>query len=264
MSSPLLPPAEFQPNVIVHDEIGSTNAEAMRLGLAGEVGPVWIRAKRQSAGRGRAGRVWVSNPGNLYASLLTTLHCPPTVVHQVSLLAGVAVFDALSAAAKSENVLTNLRLKWPNDVLWGGAKLAGILPETVLGADQRLRLVLGIGINLAGHPDLPDRPATDLREHSVDISPESMLRHLDWALQHWLEHWNEGAGFSLVRAAWLLRAGPVGEAISVHSGHDRRAGHFRGLDHDGALLLETGDGRVERVTFGDVTLLAEAKDKGQE
>ena len=263
MTTLLTPPSAFQPNVVVHDEIGSTNAEAMRLALLGEAGPLWIQATRQTAGRGRSGRAWVSETGNLTASLLTTLSCSQAIAHQVSLLAGVAVVDAVRAIASDDRTIGGLRLKWPNDVLIGSAKLAGVLPETTITPDGRLRLVLGIGINLAWHPETLGREATHLSEHSMDIAPESMLRHLAWAVHHWFAIWNGGAGFDTVRAAWLLRAGPVGEPIVVHLGQERRAGHFAGLDHDGALLLETVGQTFERITFGDVTLLADVSDKGR-
>ncbi len=264
MSGLLTPPSTFQPSVIVYDEIGSSNAEAMRLALLGEPGPLWIRAIRQTAGRGRSGRTWVSEAGNLTASLLMTLASSQAMAHQVSLLAGVAVVDAVRAVAGDGPPITGLRLKWPNDVLIGPAKLAGILPETTVTADSRLCLVLGIGINLAWHPETLGREATHLGEHSVDIAPESMLRHLAWAVQHWFSVWNDGVGFEDVRAAWLLRAGAVGEPIDVNFGGERRAGHFAGLDHDGALLLKTVGESIERVTFGDVTLLVETRNRERE
>src|SRR5262249_10461473 len=160
---------------IVLDEVGSTNAEAFALAKAGETGPLWLMAHRQTAGRGRSGRSWASEPGNLHASLLQGLGCPAPAVPQLSLLAGVAVIDAIAAAAAGA-IMADLRLKWPNDVLIGGAKCAGILPECHSGGPTgRLVAVVGIGINLAWHPPGLARAATHLAAHGVAGVPGEKL-----------------------------------------------------------------------------------------
>src|SRR5262249_11568967 len=149
------------------DQVGSTNAEAFALAKAGEKGPLWVMAHRQTQGRGRSGRRWVSEPGNLHASLLLSLACPPAATHQLSLLAGVAVVDAIGAVSADRPIRT-LRLKWPNDVLIGGAKCAGILPESHAGTSVGDALaVIGVGINLAWHPEDLGRAATHLGAHGV-------------------------------------------------------------------------------------------------
>jgi len=117
---------------VILEEAGSTNSEAFARALAGEIGPLWIMARRQSHGRGRSGRQWASEPGNLYASLLQRVVCRQSVVHQLSLVAGVATVEAIVAAAGAP--IAGLRLKWPNDVLIGAAKCAGILPESQMAA----------------------------------------------------------------------------------------------------------------------------------
>jgi BirA family transcriptional regulator, biotin operon repressor / biotin---[acetyl-CoA-carboxylase] ligase len=246
---------------IVLEEVGSTNAEAFKRAEAGERGPLWIVARRQTQGRGRSGRSWGSEPGNLYASLLQTIACPQSAVHQISLLAGVAVIDAIRAAAGGAR-LAGLRLKWPNDVLIGQAKCAGILPECVSGADGRdVTAVVGIGINLAWHPANLGRPATHMAAHGVDVTPDVMLQALALAMQKWIDTWQGGAGFARVRAAWLERAGPVGEAATVDTGAERIAGTFLDLDADGALLLRDTHGLQRRVTYGDVTLAEPAREE---
>jgi BirA family transcriptional regulator, biotin operon repressor / biotin---[acetyl-CoA-carboxylase] ligase len=152
---------------IVLEEVGSTNTEAFKRAEAGERGPLWIVARRQTQGRGRSGRSWGSEPGNLYASLLQAMACPPSAVPQISLLAGVAVIDAMRAAAGGVRI-PGLRLKWPNDVLIVQAKCAGILPECVSGADGKsVTAVVGIGINLAWHPADIGKPATHLAAHGL-------------------------------------------------------------------------------------------------
>jgi BirA family biotin operon repressor/biotin-[acetyl-CoA-carboxylase] ligase len=238
---------------LVLDQVGSTNREAFALAACGEAGPLWIAARRQTAGRGRSGRPWASGPGNLYASLLIELACRPQVVPQLSLLAGVATFDAIRQA--SGGGPAGLRLKWPNDVLIGQAKCAGILAESMVGQGS-VTAVVGVGINLVRHPGDLGRAATHLTEHGLQVSVVSMLSHLEKAMQQWLSVWDCGAEFESVRRAWLDRAGPVGEACTVDIGTERIAGAFVDLDPQGGLVVQDGNGRRRTVTFGDVALAA--------
>jgi BirA family biotin operon repressor/biotin-[acetyl-CoA-carboxylase] ligase len=236
---------------LVLDQVGSTNREAFALAGAGVGGPLWIMARRQTAGRGRSGRRWMSEPGNLHASLLIELACAPAVVPQLSLLAGVATIDAIRREAGGGSA--GLRLKWPNDVLIGQAKCAGILAESLAG-QRTVTAVIGIGINLAWHPGDLGRAATHLAEHGSQVSPETMLGHLAESMQHWLQIWNCGTEFASVRRAWLERAGLTGEECSVDTGSERIAGAFVDLGPDGALVIRDGQGRQRAVTFGDVAL----------
>lgn len=246
--------------IVVLDEVESTNRAAFERASAGEAGPLWIMARRQTAGRGRSGRQWASEPGNLHASLLVQPGCPPAVVPQLSLVSGVAVMDAIQQALGSRDVA--LRLKWPNDVLIGQAKCAGILAESMTGREV-VTAVIGIGINLAWHPSGLGRAATSLAEHGTHVSPEAMLDMLASAMQRWLEAWQGGAGFGAIRQAWLERAGPLGEACSVNTGTERLEGKFLGLDPAGALLMQDEKGRQRSIGFGDVTLVhAAAAERG--
>jgi BirA family biotin operon repressor/biotin-[acetyl-CoA-carboxylase] ligase len=240
---------------LVLDRVGSTNTEAFALAQAGEPGPLWVAARRQTAGRGRSCRQWVSEPGNLYASLLTRLDCPRGALAQLSLVAGVAAFDAIRQATGGG--VAGLRLKWPNDVLIGQAKCAGLLVECSSG-ERSVTAVIGIGINLASHPDDLGRPATHLAEHRCDVPPDAMLAFLAGATERWLAAWDGGRGFPAVRAAWLERAGAVGERCSVDTGRERIEGTFADLDAEGALVIRDGHGQRRTVTFGDVTLVAAA------
>jgi BirA family biotin operon repressor/biotin-[acetyl-CoA-carboxylase] ligase len=247
---------------IILDEAGSTNTEAFKRAAAGEAGPLWIVARRQTQGRGRSGRHWASEPGNLYASLLQRLACPQSVVHQLSLLAGVAVVEAIAAAAGSTGI-AGLRLKWPNDVLIGEAKCAGILPESHSGGRaSEVVVVIGIGINLASHPPGLGRAATDLAAHGVSVTPEAMLGVLAQAIQRWLDVWSCGRGFAAVRAAWLRYGSAVGESLSVDTGRERIAGTFLDLDAGGALVMRDTLGLERKLTFGDVTLARPAPKDG--
>ena len=240
---------------LVLDQVGSTNREAFALAACGHVGPLWIMARRQTAGRGRSGRRWASEPGNLYASLLIELACVPAVVPQLSLLAGVATIAAIRRAAGGGPA--GLRLKWPNDVLIGQAKCAGILAESVAG-QRTVAAIIGIGINLAWHPGNLGRAATHLAEHGSRVSPETMLGHLAESMQHWLAAWNCGAEFACVRRAWLEHAGRAGEACTVDTGTERIAGTFVDLAPDGALVIRDDKDRERVVTFGDVALASAA------
>jgi BirA family transcriptional regulator, biotin operon repressor / biotin---[acetyl-CoA-carboxylase] ligase len=239
---------------VVLDEVGSTNTEALARASAAEAGPLWIMARRQTRGRGRSGREWASDPGNLYASLLQRLACPQSVVHQVSLLAGVAVVEAIRALAGPASI-PGLRLKWPNDILIGAAKCAGILPESQLGGSAaEVILVVGVGINLASHPTDLGRAATHLAAHGVSVAPEVMLEALAASMHRWLTLWDGGSRFADVRSAWLGFGGAVGEPIMVNTGSERVSGTFLDLDAGGALIVRDAQGLQRRITFGDVAL----------
>src|SRR5262249_18700944 len=144
---------------VAHETIASTNTEALALARHGERGPLWVTAVTQSAGRGRRGREWVSQPGNLFATLLLADPCPSDCAPQLSFVAGLAVHDAVVETAGG--LVSRLSLKWPNDLLCDGAKLAGILIEGE-GSGAALNVAIGIGINCVHHPAGTEYPATDL------------------------------------------------------------------------------------------------------
>jgi len=240
------------------DEIDGTNAEAMRRVLAGERGPLWIVADKQSSGRGRSGRAWASTPGNLFASFVTTLDCPPASAGQLSLVAGIATIEAIRRAGG----VPGLRLKWPNDILVGTAKTGGILVESTSRPPQPgIVAVIGVGLNLVSAPDDLGRAATFLARHGLSLSPREALCFLAHTMNDWIRIWESGDGFAQVRAAWLARAGAIGEALTVNTTGGRVSGTFAGLDDTGALLLDDADGRQLSFSFGDVTFpAAPAKD----
>jgi BirA family transcriptional regulator, biotin operon repressor / biotin---[acetyl-CoA-carboxylase] ligase len=244
---------------LILDSVGSTNREAFALADAGETGPLWIMARRQTAGRGRADRPWVSEPGNLTASLLIQMPNPGGALSQLSLVAGVATIDAIRQATSGGPA--GLRLKWPNDVLIGQAKCAGILIQSLTGAHVAT-VVIGSGIDLAWHPTNLGRAATDLAEHGYRVIPEVMLGSLGEAMHNWLALWNGGRGFAGVRQAWLDRAGPAGERVTVDTGRERIEGTFADLDAEGALVICDRHGQRRTVTLGDVTLDAAAPQDG--
>jgi BirA family biotin operon repressor/biotin-[acetyl-CoA-carboxylase] ligase len=245
----------------VYDEIGSTNAEALRLAQTGEDGGLWVWAASQGAGRGRAGRSWASPPGNLYASLVIRPHVPLTTALQLSLLAGVAAHDAISslAAGAGAAAALDLRLKWPNDVLLGGAKLGGILLESVSGpAAQPPLIVIGTGLNLVRAPGDLGRPVASLAAAGIVASVPQAFAALAWSTAEWIARWDEGRGFHAIRAAWLDRAQPLGGPISVRLASDQLSGTFLGIDEAGALRLSLASGEERRITAGDVAIGAGA------
>ncbi len=235
-------------------EADSTNAEAMRRALAGERGPLWVLADRQTSGRGRSGRAWVSSQGNLFASLLIEMASPVTRAGQLSLVAGVAAIDAIRSMGPL-GTGAGLRLKWPNDVLIGRAKAGGILVESsTRGAGEGRVAVIGVGLNLAAAPPGLEPGATFLAAHGLTLSPREALCFLAGTMDNWLKTWNEGEGFAAIRSGWLERAGPIGEPLTVQSVEGPVRGRFAGLDDEGALLVAGADGAERHFTYGDVTL----------
>jgi BirA family biotin operon repressor/biotin-[acetyl-CoA-carboxylase] ligase len=230
-----------------YETLGSTNAEALALARAGERGPLWITAASQSAGRGRRGSTWVSKPGNLYATLLLTEPSAPAQAPQLSFVAALALHDAVATCAPSLG--PGLKVKWPNDLLLGGAKLAGILIEGENAPG--LTVVIGMGVNCAHHPADTPFPATDLAAAGTLVTPEQMLAALAEAMARRLAQWARGEGFAAIRADWLKRAAGLGEEIRVRLPEREFSGRFQGLDDAGRLLVQQ-DGVVTPVTAGEV------------
>ena len=234
------------------ETVDSTNAEASRRALAGEPGPLWIWSARQSQGRGRGGREWVSQQGNLFASLLIGLNCPLRVASQLALVAGIVAFDTIAKLIAYEG-RSEVLLKWPNDILLAGEKVAGMLLENVGGTnDNRSVVVIGTGINLASHPENLPQPAVSLATYGMTVTPADALEALAASTVEWLDRWGEGACFPTIRRAWLDRAGPTGRPLTVRVGSQEAEGVYGGLDADGALRLLMPGGGEYRVTAGDV------------
>jgi BirA family biotin operon repressor/biotin-[acetyl-CoA-carboxylase] ligase len=232
---------------IRYDVVGSTNAEALAHARAGESGPLWITARAQTAGRGRRGRAWTSPAGNLYATLLLADPGPAAVAPQLSFVAALAVHDAVLAAA-GQHALA-LMLKWPNDVLCNGAKLAGILIE---GEGRPLALAIGIGINCRQHPSDTTYPATDLRDAGIEVGPEQLFALLAPAMQRRMVQWDRGQGFASIRTDWLARAHAPGTELSLRLGERASTGTFETLDEAGRLILRRANGNTEAIMAGDV------------
>jgi len=228
------------------DELDSTNDEARRRAEAGEQGPLWISAARQSCGRGRRGRVWDAGRDNLAASLLLRPHVQASIIGQVSFAA------ALAAAEMAQHFAPDaaIQVKWPNDVLGDGCKLAGILLES--GEDAAGRwLAIGIGVNLASFPPGTEFPATSLAQLGIAApSSQDALCVLAARFAHWYDVWMS-EGFQTVRTAWLARAGGLGRSIRARLPGTIHEGVFEGIDASGALLLNQ-QGHVRAIAAGEV------------
>ena len=228
--------------IITVAETGSTNTDLLALARDGAPEATWLRAERQTGGRGRQGRSWFSPPGNLYARTLVrvTLANPPEP--RLALVAPVALHG--TAALFSMNHA--LQLKWPNDLLAGPAKLAGILLER---ADDAV--VIGFGVNLAHHPTDLGRPATSLAALAgAAPDPDTFLQALTESFARQLGDWRR-LGPALIRTRWLAAAHPPGTALSTPVGD----GLFEGLDDTGALRLRLADGTSQVIHAGDVFLI---------
>ena len=222
-------------------ELTSTNDEARRLAEAGAAHGTAVHALRQTSGRGRLGRSWSSPPGNLYVSVVLR---PPGLAPrraELGFVAALAVADAVDAALPAP---MRAAVKWPNDILLDGAKLAGILLES--DADT---VIAGFGVNIASAPTNARYPTTALALHAP-ATVEQTLTALLTALDRWWQVWLQ-QGFAPVRNAWLTRGPRLGQPVTVQQGGARRRGRFAGLGEDGALLLETPDGPC-RIIAGEV------------
>lgn len=230
------------------ETLGSTNEEALARARAGTVGPLWIVAAQQTAGRGRRGRAWASLPGNLHATLLLTDPCPARHAAELSLMAALALHDSLSRLTAA--IASRLTLKWPNDMLLDGAKLAGILVEGEAGPP--LATAVGIGVNCAHHPADTAYPATSLAAAGVHVTPTDLLTVLSCTILERQAQWARGDGFPSIRADWLARAAGFGRPIRVATGEQELHGCFDGIDDVGHLVLRMDDGAVRSVAAGDV------------
>lgn len=245
---PGLPPGY---GAVFLDEVDSTNEEARRRAEAGGPDGTWIVAKRQTAGRGRRGRSWDTGAGNFAGTLLLRPQGEAAEVAQLSFVAALAVADMLSALG-----LSGIALKWPNDVLAGGEKIAGILLESASvaagGAATGVGwLAVGIGVNLTSAPQGLPYPATCVAARGGPVpAPEKALEGLAAAWAHWYGVW-AGAGFAPIREAWLARAAFLGQRARHRQGDDEIAGRFIDIDTTGALILETPLGR-RTIASGEV------------
>jgi len=237
-SAPVLPDGW---RLVALDSVGSTNDEAAQLADAGAAEGTVVWAREQTGGRGRRGRHWASPVGNLYSSTILRPDCAALRAAELGFVAALAVADIVPADRA-------VRVKWPNDVLVNGGKIAGILLESAIAQTGRVEhVVAGVGINVGFAPQLPEMryPGAALGG-SVEVALEKFTNALAARLVEWRRD-----GFETVRAAWLAKAGPIGAEVDVRLGEELVSGRFAGLDREGALLLDTTTG-PRRIVSGEL------------
>src|SRR5207302_260845 len=240
------------------DQIGSTNAEAISRAREGEYGPIWFVTSEQTAGRGRRHRPWIAPRGNLASSILEVIDVSPAVAATLGFAAGLA----LEAALQRVSIEASLRaagsdfmkfsLKWPNDVLAGRQKLAGILLEAEAVAGNRLAVVVGIGTNVVAAPEGTPTPATSLAALGIQAGAEELFAALSDGWAEFRGIWDHGRGFGEIRKLWLARAAGLGQAVSIKSGGATIEGTFDTLDEQGCMIVRTSAGARVPITAGDV------------
>lgn len=246
-----------------YDSVGSTSDEALALARGGDRGSVWITANEQTAGRGRRGRPWQTQRGNLAASVYVTTTAIPGRAATLGFVGGLALHDALSRLAPNlaiqmaldgaEGGRSRLALKWPNDLIDdSGAKVAGILLQSVNLPVGQVGIVAGIGVNIASAPEGLEHPATSLAALGDSVKAETLFEELAEA---WVDHerrWDHGRGLDAIRSLWLERASGVGGPVAVRTEEGVTRGVFETIDADGCLVVRAADGSARRVTAGDV------------
>ena len=246
------------------ETIGSTNAHALEQARAGDPGRLWVVSRRQESGRGRRGRAWETPSGNLAATLLLVDCCPLSLAATLGFVAGLALSDALKAVAPEaavrigadagENRLSGMRfqLKWPNDVLADGSKLAGILLESAMLSERRFAVAIGIGVNVVAHPSDVPYPATSLSVLGSDATAETLFLALSDTWMQAERSWNGGRGLDAIRRAWLTRAAGLGSEVAVRVEGEVVRGIFETIDEDCRFVVRDIHGGTRRIAAGDV------------
>ncbi|MCX8569117.1 MULTISPECIES: biotin--[acetyl-CoA-carboxylase] ligase [Hyphomicrobiales] len=246
-----------------HETVGSTNALALERALAGDPGKLWVVSKKQESGRGRRGRAWSTPEGNLAATLLKVLDRDLHHAATLGFVAGLALADALDAVAPNARFsvgvdggngkgVKRFELKWPNDVLAAGAKMAGILLESTLLSPGRLAIAIGIGVNVVAHPDDVPYPATSLANLGADADAETLFLALSDAWSENERLWAGGRGLAAIREKWLTRAAGLGSEVAVRVEGNVVRGTFETIDEDCRFVIRDANGETVKIAAGDV------------
>ncbi len=241
------------------EEIDSTNLEALRRADNGIEGPLWIVAERQTRGRGRRGRDWITSQGNLFATLLLTQQGPAGVMSGLSFVAAVAVANMIEQLVIQAKSPTQVRLKWPNDILLDNAKAGGILIETSGASSMQdaYAVAIGIGLNISAHPTQTlAYPTTDFAECGIKLNRNDVFEQLALSFDHCLSLWQHGAGFASIKQRWLEFGPSVGQELKVDTGVEVITGAFVGLQQHGELVLQLANGSQQVIVAGDITAIA--------
>jgi len=238
-------------NFLIFDETDSTNAEARRLVESGASGNFIIWAKSQTHGRGRYGRSWQSPPGNLYMSILLDSNRFASKQQELSFVTSLGVYNAIRIIGLRNKQKLNLGLKWPNDVLVHGAKIAGILLETIK-THNRQYLIIGIGLNIDNHPCDIDRDTTSMSAIVSQVPEVShMLDVIMSSFEHYFALW-QAQGFLPIRHLWLQKIYNPKHVMTVNDGRNRISGIFQDIDLNGAIRLKLASGQIYTLSAGEV------------
>jgi BirA family transcriptional regulator, biotin operon repressor / biotin---[acetyl-CoA-carboxylase] ligase len=229
---------------------GSTNTDCLVAARAGAAGDLWITADRQVSGRGRLGRQWVSEPGNLYASALLIDPAPLARLGTLPFVAALAVHATLAGLPGLAN--ERIKIKWPNDILIDDAKMSGLLIESETLPNSTMAIACGFGINIAHHPDAALYPTTDLKALGLDVTPQTLFQDLAQNFAAVLEVWNTGKSFAKIREEWLRQAKGLGQSIVVNLASQRLEGTFIDIDTQGCLVFRGAMGEERIISAGDV------------
>lgn len=235
-------------------EVASTNSVALEAARAGDPGRLWVTAERQVAGRGRRGRAWVSEPGNLYASWLVIDPAPLEHLSNLPLVASLGVRNALARLTDADEDL--VAVKWPNDVLVRGRKAVGILLESERLSDGRMAVVVGCGVNVAHVPDDTPYEVTSLaREGGPCCDLDAIFSCVADEVERAFAVFRRGEGFAAIRREWLAHAAGIGQACRVNLANGTLTGRFEALDERGRLILRGEGGDATAVSAGDLFFL---------
>ncbi|RWB89487.1 MAG: biotin--[acetyl-CoA-carboxylase] ligase [Mesorhizobium sp.] len=245
-----------------HDSVGSTNALALEHARAGDPGKLWVVSKKQESGRGRRGRAWATPEGNLAATLLLVPGGELPLAATLGFVAGLALADALDAVVPQGRIAVavdgggegrnRFELKWPNDVLASGAKLAGILLESAMLDGGRFAVAVGIGVNVVAYPEGLPYPATSLQALGADCDAETLFLALSDAWSENARLWDDGRGLTAIRKRWLARAAGLGGEVAVRIDGNVVRGVFETIDEDCRFVIRDEDGSVLTIAAGDV------------
>jgi len=247
-----------------HESVGSTNEVALDHAREGDPGKLWVVSGRQESGRGRRGRAWETPQGNLAATLLIVDGYNLQLAATLGFVAGLSLSDALNAVVPGSCVAVGIdggegaegkarfSLKWPNDVLAHGAKLAGILLESTMSGDRRFALAVGIGVNVVSHPVGVPYPATSLKALGSECDAQTLFLALSDAWSQNYREWDNGRGLNTIRQRWLSRAAGLGSEVAVRVDGDVIRGVFETIDDDCRFVIRAASGEYVKIAAGDV------------
>lgn len=236
-------------NLLTFEQVDSTNEECKRLARSGASGNFIVYSDYQTSGRGQKGRPWSSLPGNLHLSLLLESDKDLKKLTNLAFLTSVAIAEIIESIAPASS---KIELKWPNDVLIDGKKVAGILMESLKVSGKQF-MIIGMGVNILHTPDVPERAVTSLAEEfGYTEDPQEfmvkLVNHFDDAYLRW----QADEDFAIIRREWLARAFALNEVVTIDRGQQRISGLFRGIDEAGGIVIELASGEQYTMNFGEL------------